>query len=126
MKIYNFKLEKPDGNTEVVQVDTKNLGIDEQNLDTEACGLGQAMLEYGELHARCRTQLQRKEELLSVKGQAESNNRISSLMRRLDGSKWFESPNLTMVKKAAEEEGTRSNSFDLTVKRHIEKKAQEG
>lgn len=35
---------------------------------------------------------------LSMKGIAESNNRISSLMRRTDNSDWLTSPNLTSVK----------------------------
>jgi len=60
--------------------------------------------------------LDRKGDVLTLKGRAESNNRISSLMRRLDGSEWFQEPNLTMVKATAEE-GSKANSFDLTVKR---------
>lgn len=71
------------------------------------------------------TKLDRKGELLSVQGKAESNNRISSLMRRLDGSAWLDEPNLTSVK-ANEEEGSNANDFDLTVKRSTETEGQEG
>jgi len=50
--------------------------------------------------------LSRKEDSYSIKGVAESNNRVSTLMRNLDGSKFFQSPNLKNVVK---------ESFDLTV-----------
>ena len=69
--------------------------------------------------------LQRKGDVVSIKGRAESNNRISSLMRRLDGSEWFDEPNLTSVKATAEED-SKANSFDLTVKRRKTKEEQEG
>ena len=35
---------------------------------------------------------------LSVKGGAESNSRVSNLMRQMDGSEWLTAPNLTAVK----------------------------
>jgi len=71
------------------------------------------------------TSLIRKDEELSIKGKAESNNRISSLMRRLDASEWFDSPNLTSVK-ANEEDDVSANEFDLTVKRSVATNGQEG
>jgi type IV pilus assembly protein PilN len=46
---------------------------------------------------------------------AESNNRVSSLMRRLDGSDWLADPNLDKVK-AAPNFGDQATIFDLTVK----------
>lgn len=52
------------------------------------------------------TSLSRKDEVFSIKGESESNNRVSTLMRNLDRSKYFESPNLNNVVK---------ESFDLTV-----------
>ncbi|WP_299731859.1 PilN domain-containing protein [uncultured Endozoicomonas sp.] len=52
---------------------------------------------------------------LSLVGVAESNNRISALMRNFDNSEWFESPNLTAVRKIAGG-SQRMNEFDLTVK----------
>ena len=73
------------------------------------------------------TSLARKGDALSIKGRAESNNRISSLMRRLDGSEWFTDPNLTAVKATEDKDGgDKSNDFDLTVKRYIATEGQEG
>lgn len=51
---------------------------------------------------------------LSITGVADSNNRISSLMRNFDRSEWFKNPNLTSVKAIKDEGGTTSN-FVLTV-----------
>lgn len=47
-----------------------------------------------------------------IKGVAQSNNRISALMRHFDESEWFDKPNLTAVK--ALDSGL-GNTFDLTV-----------
>jgi type IV pilus assembly protein PilN len=55
-----------------------------------------------------------KGKIISFKGIAESNNRVSSLMRNLDGSEWFESPNLTAVK-AEPAIGEQASAFDMTV-----------
>jgi type IV pilus assembly protein PilN len=52
--------------------------------------------------------------LLTFKGTAESNNRVSSLMRQLDSSKWMSSPNLKSVTKKPDF-GPQGNSFELTV-----------
>lgn len=60
------------------------------------------------------TSLQTKEQTISIRGVAESNNRVSSLMRRLDASDWLASPNLDSVK-AAPEFGDQANTFSLTV-----------
>ena len=51
---------------------------------------------------------------LSIDGVAESNNRVSSLMRRLDASDWLKNPNLDAVR-AAPTYGEQANTFDLTV-----------
>lgn len=59
------------------------------------------------------TNLVRKGNDLSINGMAESNNRISGLMRNFESSDWFASPNLKDVK-AAKEDG--HNAFDMTVK----------
>ncbi|MCK5893568.1 MAG: PilN domain-containing protein [Endozoicomonadaceae bacterium] len=56
--------------------------------------------------------LSMKNSSLTIRGVAESNNRISTLMRQFDESDWFDNPNLTAVN--ALEEG-RGSSFDLTV-----------
>ncbi|MBA54403.1 MAG: pilus assembly protein PilN [Pseudomonadales bacterium] len=52
---------------------------------------------------------------LSMTGLAESNNRVSNLMRNLDASELFEAPNLSKVQAASKEQS--ANEFDLTVKR---------
>lgn len=41
--------------------------------------------------------LERKSDTFSISGTTESNSRVSTLMRNLDGSEWFESPNLKNV-----------------------------
>ncbi len=50
--------------------------------------------------------LESKDSLFSVTGSSESNNRVSTLMRNLDRSDFFNSPNLKNVAK---------DKFDLTV-----------
>lgn len=50
---------------------------------------------------------------LSITGIAESNNRISTLMRQFNNSKWFDEPNLTAVHALEKESGSR---FELTVR----------
>jgi type IV pilus assembly protein PilN len=52
---------------------------------------------------------------LSIIGTAESNNRVSSLMRKLDQSEWFENPNLTQVK-ANPGYGEQASDFTMSVK----------
>ena len=61
------------------------------------------------------TALQTKDKTITIRGVAESNNRVSSLMRRLDSSDWLASPNLDAVR-AAPEYGEQANTFNLTVK----------
>jgi type IV pilus assembly protein PilN len=60
------------------------------------------------------TSLQTKDKLITINGVAESNNRVSSLMRRLDASDWLASPNLDAVR-AAPNYGDQANTFNLTV-----------
>lgn len=59
--------------------------------------------------------LSRNDMTIDITGVAESNNRVSSLMRALDKSDWYESPNLTSVQ-AATEFGEQASSFKMTVK----------
>jgi type IV pilus assembly protein PilN len=61
------------------------------------------------------TLVQRQGNVISLEGFAESNNRVSSLMRNLDQSDWFASPNLTSVT-AAPAHGEQANSFRMTVR----------
>ena len=51
-----------------------------------------------------------------VEGTAESNNRISSLMRNLDDSGWFDAPNLRSIKEDPKNVsyGPQASTFDLT------------
>jgi len=58
--------------------------------------------------------LSRKDGLITIQGTAESNNRVSSLMRRLDASEWFANPVLKGVK-ANPAFGEQANDFDMTV-----------
>ncbi len=57
--------------------------------------------------------LNRKGKRIDVTGIAESNNRVSSLMRNLDASEWFDSPNLTGVS-AQPQYGEQASSFKLS------------
>ncbi|MCP5166263.1 MAG: PilN domain-containing protein [Pseudomonadales bacterium] len=74
------------------------------------------------------TNLQTKDKTISIRGVAESNNRVSSLMRRLAASDWLANPNLDAVR-AAPEYGDQANTFNLTVQIQApesEKKSGEG
>jgi len=54
------------------------------------------------------------EQNLAIEGVAESNNRVSSLMRRLDASDWLKDPNLDAVR-AEPIYGDQANTFELSV-----------
>jgi type IV pilus assembly protein PilN len=56
---------------------------------------------------------------IDIVGAAESNNRVSSLMRNLDGSDWLTAPNLTEVKSDNPGEMGQSNIFQLGVQQTI-------
>lgn len=60
------------------------------------------------------TKIERKDNRLFIDGTAESNNRVSTLMRQLDESEWFQGPLLTKVEAnpAAGDQGT---NFNLAV-----------
>jgi type IV pilus assembly protein PilN len=62
------------------------------------------------------TSLKQQGNLLTLDAQAESNNRISSLMRNLDGSDLFASPNLKSIKEDPKNEhyGSQASVFNLT------------
>ncbi len=61
------------------------------------------------------TSLQAAGNVISIEGISESNNRVSSLMRRLDSSAWFSNPNLTGVS-AEPNFGTQANKFQMSFK----------
>ncbi|MDH4555018.1 type 4a pilus biogenesis protein PilN [Pseudomonas sp. BN417] len=52
---------------------------------------------------------------IAIVGAAESNNRVSNLMRNLDASEWLASPNLTEVKAVTAGAVDQANVFRLTV-----------
>jgi type IV pilus assembly protein PilN len=63
-------------------------------------------------------------DVISMSGYAESNNRVSNLMRNLDASELFNAPNLSKVQSASK--GDSTNEFDLTVKRQKPAAEEEG
>ena len=72
------------------------------------------------------TDLQKQGETIAIVGMAESNSRISALMRRFDESVWFNNPSLTNVSAA---DGARAgySQFNLSVsQRTPEPEAEEG
>jgi len=60
------------------------------------------------------TELNTRSGTIAIQGVAESNNRVSSLMRRLEASDWLEEPNLDAVR-AAPSYGEQATTFNLTV-----------
>ena len=59
--------------------------------------------------------LKQKGKALTIEGVAQSNARVSALMRNLDASDWFSDPNLSVIKVV--EDGTdRVSKFEMTIK----------
>lgn len=52
---------------------------------------------------------------ITIDGAAESNNRVSELMRKMDASDWLTSPNLTQVKATTAGAVDQANTFLLSV-----------
>ena len=52
---------------------------------------------------------------LAVTGAAESNNKVSELMRNLEASDWFDAPSLTEVKATTAGQLDQANVFQLSV-----------
>lgn len=61
---------------------------------------------------------------ISLKGKAQSNGRVSALMRNLDSSKWFDNPSLRVVD-VDDQQGVLISQFDLVVKEEKRKDADE-
>lgn len=61
------------------------------------------------------TELKRTGKAIAILGAAESNNRVSSLMRNLDSSDWLAAPTLTQVKAVTAGAVDQANVFELTV-----------
>jgi type IV pilus assembly protein PilN len=60
------------------------------------------------------TDLTLADKLLSIKGIAESNNRISNQLRNLSDSEWLDKPNVTAIN-ADTEYGPQASRFSLSV-----------
>ena len=71
------------------------------------------------------TEVKMTAKTLSITGAAQSNNRVSELMRNLEASDWFDAPSLTEVKAAAAGQVAQANVFQLTV-RQTQPAAPEG
>lgn len=53
---------------------------------------------------------------INIEGRAESNSRVSNLMRQMDASEWLTSPNLTAVRAVTAGGLDQANVFELSVK----------
>jgi type IV pilus assembly protein PilN len=62
------------------------------------------------------TEVKMSGKTLSITGAAESNNRVSDLMRNLDASNWFDAPSLTEVKATTAGQLDQANVFQLSVR----------
>jgi len=73
------------------------------------------------------TKIEQKGQAITMTGIAQSNARVSSLMRQLESSEWFENPNLVEIK-AIPQPGTtediRLSNFNLKVTQSTKKKAE--
>ncbi|MEE4252081.1 MAG: PilN domain-containing protein [Alcanivoracaceae bacterium] len=63
------------------------------------------------------TSIERTGDRFTISGIADSNNRISALMRNLNDSEWFKDPDLRTVAAAAGD--TQANTFSLTVSQEL-------
>lgn len=61
------------------------------------------------------TELKMTGRSIAISGAAESNNRVSNLMRNLDSSDWLKAPNLTEVKAVTAGAVEQANVFKLSV-----------
>ncbi|MGE8069299.1 PilN domain-containing protein [Pseudomonas sp. NPDC089569] len=62
------------------------------------------------------TEVKMADRTLFITGVAESNNRVSELMRNLDASDWFDAPSLTEVKASTGGQPDQANVFRLTLR----------
>ncbi|MDD2053395.1 PilN domain-containing protein [Pseudomonas putida] len=61
------------------------------------------------------TDVKMTDKTIAISGVAESNNRVSELLRNLDASDWLELPTLTEVKANTASALDQTNTFQLTV-----------
>jgi type IV pilus assembly protein PilN len=72
--------------------------------------------------------LKQNKDILQIKGEADSNARVSAYMRNLDGSEWLKSPGLDVIQ-VRDQKVERISSFELKVKQtspDAEEKEEEG
>lgn len=62
------------------------------------------------------TSVDMKGPVISIKGGAESNSRVSNLMRQMDASDWLTTPNLTAVKAVTQGALDQANVFEMSVR----------
>jgi type IV pilus assembly protein PilN len=73
------------------------------------------------------TKVAQKGRGLNLQGVAQSNARVSSLMRSLDTSTWFTNPSLVEIKSDnKQDQSVRLSSFSLNVSQAAKKKKKEG
>jgi type IV pilus assembly protein PilN len=61
------------------------------------------------------TQLEKRNEVVTLWGYSESNTNISILMRNIENSAWIQNPVLTEIKKMEDEKQPANNEFKLSV-----------
>lgn len=62
------------------------------------------------------TSVNMKGSVVNIKGGAESNSRVSNLMRQMDASDWLTAPNLTAVKAVTQGALDQANVFEMSVR----------
>jgi type IV pilus assembly protein PilN len=67
------------------------------------------------------TKLSQKGAKVTIDGLAQSNARVSSLMRKLESSKWLSNPDLKVIREANAAGGKPVNSFTLTFSQVVPK-----
>lgn len=72
------------------------------------------------------TSVNMKGSVVSIKGGAESNSRVSNLMRQMDASDWLTAPNLTAVKAVTQGALDQANEFEMSVRQTEPGAAAEG
>lgn len=72
--------------------------------------------------------LVQKGNVITLKGKAQSNARVSSLMRNLDKSKWLERPDLKLIKTGGkgQDQQIKLSNFELTIRQKQQKVPGEG
>lgn len=65
------------------------------------------------------TEVKRVDDTLSIRGAAHASDRVSDLMRNLEGSDWFGAPSLSEVKTATPGSSDQASLFRLTVRQAV-------